>query len=149
MAKEAIYYPTIGKEAFHHRSNENGKRLIHLAESRKMVIGTTLFQHKDVNKTTWRSPDVHHFSHFPRTAVFTCCLVEGCDPHRPNRTLRKFVIHYHATLIFFPQALQFQNKMLITSKWHTQLSRFCIHGTQKIIFLCRINKIRTACPKNG
>ena len=46
----------------HHKSNENGKRLIHLAASRKMVIGTTLFPHKDINKITWRSPDVHHFS---------------------------------------------------------------------------------------
>jgi len=55
-------YPTIGKEAFHQGSNENGKRLIHLAASRNMVIGTTLFPHKDIHKITWRSPDVHHFS---------------------------------------------------------------------------------------
>jgi len=42
IGKEAIYYPTIGKEAYHQESNENGKRLIHLAASRNVVIGTTL-----------------------------------------------------------------------------------------------------------
>jgi endonuclease/exonuclease/phosphatase family metal-dependent hydrolase len=62
IGKKAIYYPTVGKQAYHQESNENGKRLIHLAASRNMVIGTTLFPHKDINKITWRSPDVHHFS---------------------------------------------------------------------------------------
>ena len=62
IGKETIYYPTIGKEAFHQESNGNGKRLIHFAASRNMVIGTTLFQHKDIHKITWRSPDAHHFS---------------------------------------------------------------------------------------
>jgi len=61
IGKEAIYYPTIGKEAYHQESNENGKRLIHLAASRNTVIGTTPFPHKDIHKIMWRSPDVHHF----------------------------------------------------------------------------------------
>jgi len=60
IGKEAIHYSTIGKEAYHQESNENGKRLIHLAASRNMVIGTTLFPHKDIHKITWRTPDVHH-----------------------------------------------------------------------------------------
>jgi hypothetical protein len=42
IGKEAIYYPTIGKEAFHQERNENGKRLIHFTASRNMVIGSTL-----------------------------------------------------------------------------------------------------------
>jgi len=42
IGKEAISYPTIGKEAYHQESNENGKRLIHLAVSKNMVIGTTV-----------------------------------------------------------------------------------------------------------
>jgi len=62
IGKEAIYYPTTGKKAFHQESNKNGKRLINLAASRNMVIGTTLFPHKDIHKITWRSPDAHHFS---------------------------------------------------------------------------------------
>ena len=62
ICKEAIYYPTIGKEALRQESNENGKRLIHLAASENMVIGTTLFSRKDIHKITWRSPNAHHFS---------------------------------------------------------------------------------------
>ena len=50
IGKEAIYYPTIGKEAFHQESNENGKILIHLAASRNMVKGTTLFPRKDIQE---------------------------------------------------------------------------------------------------
>ena len=30
--------------------------------SRNMVIGTTLFPHKDIHRITWGSPDAHHFS---------------------------------------------------------------------------------------
>jgi len=62
IGKESIWYPTIGKEVYHQESNENGKRLIDLAASRNMVIGTTLFPHKVIHKIMWRSPDVHHFS---------------------------------------------------------------------------------------
>jgi len=62
IGKEALYYPTIGKEAFHQESNENGKMKIHLAASRNKVIGTTLIPHTDIQKITWRSPDIHHFS---------------------------------------------------------------------------------------
>jgi hypothetical protein len=62
IGKEAIYYPTIGKEAFHQESNENGKRLIHFTASRNKVIGSTLFQHKEIHKMTWRSPDMQYFS---------------------------------------------------------------------------------------
>jgi len=40
IGKEATYYPTIGKEAYHQESNKNGKRLIHLAASKNMVIGS-------------------------------------------------------------------------------------------------------------
>jgi hypothetical protein len=62
MPRLAIYYPTTGKEALHQISNENGKRLINFAASRNMVIGTILFQHKEIHNISWRTPDAHHFS---------------------------------------------------------------------------------------
>ena len=36
--------------------NDNEERLCHFCEENNMVIGGTLFQHRDVHKTTWTSP---------------------------------------------------------------------------------------------
>ena len=36
--------------------NDNGERLCHFCEENNMVIGGTLFQHRDIHKTTWTSP---------------------------------------------------------------------------------------------
>ena len=33
--------------------NDNGERLCHFCEENNMVIGGTLFQHRDIHKTTW------------------------------------------------------------------------------------------------
>ena len=37
-------------------SNDNGERLCHFCEENNMVIGGTLFQHRDIHKTTYTSP---------------------------------------------------------------------------------------------
>ena len=60
--KEALYYPTIGKEAFHQESNANGKKVLHFAASTIMTIGSTLSQHKEIHKINWRSPNMQYFS---------------------------------------------------------------------------------------
>ena len=49
--------PTIGKHSFHRASNDNGTRLVHLAAALNMVVATTHFDHKNVHKGTWISPD--------------------------------------------------------------------------------------------
>ena len=36
--------------------NDNGERLCHFCDESNMVIGGTLFQHRDIHKTTWTSP---------------------------------------------------------------------------------------------
>ena len=36
--------------------NDNGERLCHFCDENNMVIGGTLFQHRDIHKTTWTSP---------------------------------------------------------------------------------------------
>ena len=40
--------------------NENGARLISFCAANNLVIGGTLFQHKDIHKYTWTSPDGKH-----------------------------------------------------------------------------------------
>lgn len=57
IGKEEIYRPTIGKYSKHSRSNENGKILIDFARRRNMKIKSTYFEHKDIYKGTWISPD--------------------------------------------------------------------------------------------
>ena len=36
--------------------NDNRERLCHFCDENNMVIGGTLFQHRDIHKTTWTSP---------------------------------------------------------------------------------------------
>ena len=38
-------------------SNNNGQRLVEFATLKEMVIGGTLFSHKDIHKGTWKAPN--------------------------------------------------------------------------------------------
>ena len=50
-------FKSVGGESLHPISNDNGLRLASFAEANNMVIGGTCFQHKDIHKYTWESPD--------------------------------------------------------------------------------------------
>jgi hypothetical protein len=60
--KEDSYRPTIGKYSAHTKSNDSGIRLINFASSRNMVTGSTMFDHKDIHKMTWKSPERNTFN---------------------------------------------------------------------------------------
>jgi hypothetical protein len=47
----------VGKYGLHKESNDNGLRLIGLANALNMMIVSTTFPHKNTHLTTWRSPD--------------------------------------------------------------------------------------------
>ena len=57
IGREVYYRPTIGKYSLHENSNENGTLVIDFAASRNMVISSTYFEHKNIHKATWESPD--------------------------------------------------------------------------------------------
>src|SRR6201992_857888 len=57
IGREVFYRPTIGKYSLHQTSNDNGTRGIDFAVSRNMVLSSTYFQHKNIHKDTWVSPD--------------------------------------------------------------------------------------------
>ena len=47
----------IGKHGARAEMNENGERLADFCQANELVIGGTLFSHKECHKRTWRSPD--------------------------------------------------------------------------------------------
>ena len=47
----------IGQESLHDSSNDNGLRLLEFCTMYQLTIGGTLFQHRDIHKGTWRSPN--------------------------------------------------------------------------------------------
>ena len=49
---------TIGREGLGtHPMNDNGERMCDFCEHNGLVVGGTLFKHKDIHKMTWTSPD--------------------------------------------------------------------------------------------
>jgi hypothetical protein len=57
-----MYRPITGKYSLSTLSNDNGIRLINFACYKNMVVASTLFNHKDINKMTWRYPDGQTFN---------------------------------------------------------------------------------------
>ena len=47
----------VGGHSLHSSSNDNGTRLLDFFVAHQLTIGGTLFEHKDIHKGTWRSPN--------------------------------------------------------------------------------------------
>ena len=67
-------------------ANNNGERLSDLCVESRLVIGGTLFMHRDIHKTTWRSPDqrtVSQIDHKPEMEeVITGCQSKSWGRYR-------------------------------------------------------------------
>jgi hypothetical protein len=57
IGKEQIYRKYTGRYSAHEETNGNENRIINLAASRNMVLGSTRFERKNIYKYTWESPD--------------------------------------------------------------------------------------------
>jgi hypothetical protein len=57
IGKEEIYQDTVGRHNLHEKTNDNGQRVIYFAVSKDLVVSSTCFPHRDINKYTWTSPD--------------------------------------------------------------------------------------------
>jgi len=57
VGKGEMYCTTSGKQILHEKTNDNGYHLIYFATLNNMLIGSTMFQHKNVHKPTWTAPD--------------------------------------------------------------------------------------------
>ena len=69
----------IGGESLHSSSNDNGTRLVDFCAANQLVIGGTLFQHRDIHKGTWRSPNgltVNQIDHICISRRFCHSLID-------------------------------------------------------------------------
>ena len=57
VGKEVNNYPYAGRNGLHEVCNGNGSKLVQFAAASDMIIGGTIFAHKNIHKVTWRSPD--------------------------------------------------------------------------------------------
>ena len=57
VGREGIFGPKVGKHSLHGKTSDNGFRLVFFAAAQNMVISSTRFQHRNIHKATWQSPD--------------------------------------------------------------------------------------------
>ena len=57
LGKEPAYQKITGKHTLHEETNRNGELLCDFAAANNMTVMSTQFQHKQIHKGTWRSPD--------------------------------------------------------------------------------------------
>jgi hypothetical protein len=66
---ENIFRPTIGTESLHQDSNNNGVRMVNSATSKNLVVKSTKFQHRSIQKYTWTSPDGQTHNHIDHMLI--------------------------------------------------------------------------------
>ena len=57
VGQEVFFGPAVGQFSLHSTTSPNGVRLIDFAAARNRVVCSTRFQHRDMHKATWLSPD--------------------------------------------------------------------------------------------
>jgi endonuclease/exonuclease/phosphatase family metal-dependent hydrolase len=57
VGKGPYLYPTCGGHSSHSKTNDNGKRMVNFALGRDLDATETWYQHNDIHKVTWTSPD--------------------------------------------------------------------------------------------
>jgi hypothetical protein len=67
--RQNIFKPTIGSDRPHHSSNDNDVRIVKLATSKKFVVKSTIFLHRNILKYTWISPDGQSHNHIDQILI--------------------------------------------------------------------------------
>jgi hypothetical protein len=57
IGREDIFKLTISNESLHKISNDSGVRVVIFATSKNLVVKRTVFQHHNIHKYTWTSPE--------------------------------------------------------------------------------------------
>ena len=67
--KNSHLYPACGGHNIHNETNDNGKRTVNFVLGRDSTMTGTWYQHKDIHKVTWRSPDNKIYKQTEHTLV--------------------------------------------------------------------------------
>jgi hypothetical protein len=57
MGREDTFKATTGDETLYKDSNDNGVRVVNLVTPKNLVLNGTMFQHRNIPKCPWTSPD--------------------------------------------------------------------------------------------
>jgi hypothetical protein len=57
VGSEDIFKPTIENESLPEISNDKGDRVINFATCKNLITKSAMFQHRNIHKFTWTSPD--------------------------------------------------------------------------------------------
>jgi hypothetical protein len=60
VGREDTFKPTTGNESSHVINKDNGIRIVNFATSKNLVVKSTMFPHRSINKYTWTSPEGTH-----------------------------------------------------------------------------------------
>ena len=56
VGRENIFKPAIDNESLHQDSNDNGVRIVNFATSKRLVVKSTMFPQRNIQKYNWTSP---------------------------------------------------------------------------------------------
>jgi Mg2+/Co2+ transporter CorB len=57
VGRENIFKPIIGNESLYQDSNDNVVGIVNFSTCKNLVVKSTMFQHRNIHKYIWTSPD--------------------------------------------------------------------------------------------
>jgi hypothetical protein len=57
VSRKDVFKPTIWNESLHEISNDNAVRAVNFVTPKNLVVKSTMFPHRSVQKHTWTSPN--------------------------------------------------------------------------------------------
>jgi hypothetical protein len=69
VCREDILKPTTGNESLNEISIDNGVRVVNFATSKNVPVNSTTFQHRNIHKFTWTSPDGKSHNQIDHTLI--------------------------------------------------------------------------------